>query len=105
MRIRDKVNGTAAVPRMNVFKSTCHIYVQLIDDVAGKTLVSSSTIAKGVSVTGKKKVDAADIVGKDVAKKALKKGIKKVVFDRAGYLYTGRVKALADGARAGGLEF
>jgi len=105
LRVRGKINGTADVPRMNVYKSTSHIYVQLIDDVAGVTLVSSSTIAKGIDIKGKTKKDAADVVGKDVAKKAIKKGIKEVVFDRAGYLYTGRVKALADGARAGGLEF
>ena len=90
---------------MNVFRSTSHIYVQLIDDVEGKTLVSSSTLAKGVKVDGKTKREASEIVGKDVAQKASKQGISKVVFDRGGYLYAGRVKALADGARAGGLQF
>jgi len=105
LRIKDKLNGTAKVPRMCVYRSTSHIYVQLIDDVAGKTLASSSCIAKGINVKGKNKSSAAGLVGKDVAVKAKKAGIEKVVFDRNGYLYTGRVKALADGAREGGLQF
>jgi len=105
LRIKDKLNGTAKIPRMCVYRSTVHIYVQLIDDVAGKTLVSSSCIAKGINVKGKNKSVAAAVVGKDVAEKAKKAGIKKVVFDRNGYLYTGRVRALADGAREGGLQF
>ena len=105
LRIKDKLNGTAETPRMCVYRSTAHIYVQLIDDIKGTTLTSSSCIAKGINVKGKNKTAAAEIVGKDVAAKAKKAGIKKVVFDRNGYLYTGRVRALADGARAGGLEF
>lgn len=105
LRVRDKVFGTAISPRMNVYRSTSHIYVQLIDDESGKTLVSSSTIAKNINLNGKTKCQAAEIVGNDVAKKALKSGIASVVFDRGGYLYTGRVKALADGARSGGLKF
>jgi len=90
---------------MNVFRSTSHIYVQLIDDTSGTTLVSSSTLSKGIKVDGKTRREASEIVGKDVAQKAVKKGIKEVVFDRGGYLYAGRIKALADGARAGGLKF
>ncbi|MCL2370759.1 MAG: 50S ribosomal protein L18 [Firmicutes bacterium] len=105
LRIKDKLNGTAEVPRMCVYRSTAHIYVQLIDDIGGKTLASSSCIAKGINVKGKNKTTAAELVGKDVAAKAKKAGIKKVVFDRNGYIYTGRVKSLADGAREGGLQF
>lgn len=104
-RVRGAVSGTVQKPRMNVYRSTAHIYVQLIDDTTGKTLVSSSTIAKGVNVSGKNKSEAAAVVGADAAKKALKKGIKEVVFDRGGYLYIGRVKALAEGARGAGLKF
>lgn len=104
-RVRNKISGTAERPRLNVYRSTSNIYVQVIDDVAGKTLVSSSTLAKGVDVTGKTKTEAAAIVGADVAKKALAAGIAEVVFDRGGYLYTGRVKALADSAREAGLKF
>lgn len=104
-RVRATVNGTAECPRLNVYRSTAHIYAQVIDDISGKTLVSSSTIAKGLNVKGKTKQQAAEVVGSDVAKKALAAGISSVVFDRGGYLYTGRVKALADGARASGLKF
>jgi ribosomal protein L18 len=105
LRVRNKVSGTADVPRLNVYRSTSHIYAQIIDDVKGSTLVSSSTIAKGVNVEGLTKVQASEAVGKDIAKKALEKGITAVVFDRGGYLYTGRVKALADAAREAGLKF
>lgn len=104
-RVRNKISGTAACPRLNVYRSTSHIYAQIIDDVAGKTLASSSTLAKDVNVKGKTKVEAAQIVGETVAKKALAAGITEVVFDRGGYLYIGRVKALADGARQAGLKF
>jgi large subunit ribosomal protein L18 len=104
-RVRGKLSGTAVRPRLNVYKSGAHIYAQVIDDTAGRTLVSSSTIAKGVSVKGLSKTGAAVVVGGDVAKKALAAGITEVVFDRGGYVYTGRVKALADGAREGGLSF
>ena len=90
---------------MSVYRSTAHIYVQIIDDEKGATLCSSSTIAKGINVKGKTKIEAAAIIGEDVAKKAKKAGIETVVFDRGGYLYTGRVKALADGARIAGLKF
>jgi large subunit ribosomal protein L18 len=105
LRVRNKVSGTAERPRLNVYRSTSHIYAQIIDDTAGNTLVSSSTIAKGMNVEKMTKVQAAEAVGKDLANKALKKGITEVVFDRGGYLYTGRVKALADGAREAGLKF
>lgn len=105
LRVRSKISGTAEAPRLNVYRSTSNIYVQIIDDVNGNTLVSSSTIAKGVNVEGMTKTQAAAVVGADVAKKALEKGITEVVFDRGGYLYTGRVKALADAAREAGLKF
>ncbi len=104
-RVRGKLSGTAVCPRLNVYKSGAHIYAQVIDDTAGRTLVSSSTIAKGVKVKGLTKTAAAAIVGKDIAKKAQAAGIMEVVFDRGGYVYIGRVKAVADGAREGGLSF
>ncbi|KNF08035.1 50S ribosomal protein L18 [Gottschalkia purinilytica] len=107
MRVRKTVNGTPERPRLNVYRSLNHIYAQIIDDVAGKTLISASTLDKElkekVSSTGNK--EAAKEVGKLVAKKALEKGIETVVFDRGGYLYHGRVKELADGAREAGLRF
>lgn len=105
LRVRSKISGTAEMPRLNVYRSTTHIYAQIVNDETGKTLVSSSSIAKGVDVKGKTKTEASVVVGKDLAAKAIKAGIKQVVFDRGGYLYTGRVKALADAARDGGLEF
>ena len=104
-RVRANMSGTAQRPRLNVYKSTAHIYAQIIDDVRGVTLVSSSSIAKGVDVGGLSKTDAAKAVGVELAKRAKAAGILSVVFDRGGYLYIGRVKALADGAREGGLEF
>lgn len=105
LRVRNKISGTAQCPRLNVYRSTSHIYAQVIDDVAGVTLAASSTVAKDVDVKGKTKTEAAAIVGAAVAQKAKAKGIETVVFDRGGYLYTGRVKALADGARDAGLKF
>lgn len=105
LRVRNKISGTAQRPRLSVYRSTGNIYCQLIDDTAGKTLVSSSTLAKGMDVKGKTKTEAAKAVGADVAKKAVAAGITEVVFDRGGYLYTGRVKALADSAREAGLKF
>ena len=105
LRVRSNISGTAECPRLNVYRSTSHIYAQVIDDAAGVTLAASSTLAKGVDVGGKTKTEAAAIVGADVAKKAMAKGVSCVVFDRGGYLYTGRVKALADGAREAGLKF
>lgn len=104
-RVKDSVRGTAARPRLSVYRSLSNIYVQVIDDEAGKTLCSSSTIAKGVDIKGKTKKEAAAIVGADVAKKAIALKISEVVFDRGGYLYTGRVKAIADSAREAGLKF
>ena len=106
-RVRKHLSGTPEMPRLNVYKSTTHIYAQLIDDVNGVTLASASTIEKETAslVAGKTKQEQARIVGEQVAKRALEKGIKSVVFDRGGYLYTGRVKELADGARSAGLEF
>lgn len=106
-RVRVNVSGTAERPRLNVYRSLEHIYAQVIDDVAGHTLVSASTIDGEVrkKVKGKKKTDQAKIVGQVVAARAKAAGISKVVFDRGGNRYHGRVKALADGAREGGLEF
>ena len=106
-RIRTKVQGTAERPRLNVYRSVNHIYAQIIDDADGKTLVSASTVL-GKKASAKKasgNVASAKEVGKAIATKAKEKGIKKVVFDRGGYLYHGRIKALADAAREAGLEF
>lgn len=107
LRVREKVSGTPQRPRLNVFKSLSQIYCQIIDDTKGVTLFSASTLDKDIKekINGKTKQEAAFIVGEAVAKKAVKKGTKQVVFDRAGYIYTGRVKAVADGARNGGLKF
>ena len=106
-RVRAKISGTMERPRLNVFRSLNNIYAQVIDDVKGVTLASASTMDKTIakSIEGKTKQEAAFIVGQAVAKNAMSKGIKTVVFDRAGYQYSGRVKALADGARDAGLEF
>ncbi len=106
-RVRKKVSGTAERPRLCVYRSTNHIYAQVIDDVKGNTLCSASTLTKEVAAKIAKatKTEASKLVGEAVAKKALELGIKQVVFDRGGYLYTGRVQALADGAREAGLEF
>ena len=105
--VRNKISGTAQNPRLNVYRSLNHIYVQLIDDTKGVTLCSASTMEKDVKAEIKDmtKTDAAKVVGKKAAEKALKQGIKEVVFDRGGYLYTGRVQAVADGAREAGLNF
>ena len=107
MRVRKKVHGTAERPRLNVFRSLQHIYAQVIDDEAGVTLVAASTIDKELraKMKGLTKTEQARLVGEAIAARAREKGITKVVFDRGGYKYIGRVKALADGARAGGLEF
>ena len=102
-RVRTKISGTAACPRLNVFRSSKHIYAQIIDDVAGDTLVSASTMDKDFTSYGGNK-EAAKAVGEKIAKLALEKGITNVVFDRGGYIYHGRVQALADGAREGGLK-
>jgi len=102
-RARSKIVGTQVRPRLSVFRSAKHISAQLIDDTAGKTLASASD--KNVSAEGKKPLEVAALVGSEVAKKATEAGVKTVVFDRGSYKYHGRVKALADAARTGGLEF
>ena len=103
-RVRSKISGTPERPRLNVFRSETNIYAQVIDDVSGKTLVSASSLEKDFKVEGTK-TDAAKQVGLNVAERAKAKGIENVVFDRGGYVYHGRVAALAEGAREGGLEF
>jgi large subunit ribosomal protein L18 len=102
-RIREKLAGTAERPRLNIYRSLNHIYAQLIDDQKGVTLASASSLELKLKTGGN--VAAAKEIGKSVAERAVAKGIKKVVFDRGGYLYHGRVKALADAAREAGLEF
>ncbi len=104
-RVRTKINGTAERPRLNVYRSNKHIYAQLIDDVNGVTIASASTMDKEFSADSSSNADAASKVGELIAKKGLEKNLKAVVFDRGGYLYHGRVKALADAARENGLEF
>ena len=103
-RVRRHIRGTAERPRLNVFRSNHHIYAQLIDDLAGHTLASASTLESSVEQQGSKTEQAAAI-GKLLADRAREKNIENVVFDRSGYLYHGRVKALAEGAREGGLKF
>ena len=103
-RVRSKISGTPERPRLSVFRSENNIYAQIIDDVAGSTLVSASTVEKGFEGNGGN-VEAAKKIGALVAERALKKGIEEVVFDRGGYIYHGRVQALADGAREAGLKF
>ncbi|MBX3241216.1 MAG: 50S ribosomal protein L18 [Chitinophagaceae bacterium] len=103
--IRKSVSGTADRPRLSVFRSNRDIYVQLIDDVTGKTLVAASSKDKDIKAQKATKVELSNLVGKAVAGKAAAVGIKSVVFDRGGYLYHGRVKAVAEGAREGGLQF
>ena len=103
-RVRGKISGTAECPRLNVFRSTNNIYAQIIDDVKGVTLVAASTLDKDFNGNGGNK-EAARKVGEMIAKRAAEKGIEKVVFDRGGYIFHGRVKELADGAREGGLKF
>lgn len=104
-RVRAKVSGTKDIPRLNVFRSAKHISVQIIDDVTGTTLVSCSSMDKDLKIANGGNIEAAKIVGAEVAKRAKKAKITKVVFDRGGYLYHGRVAALADAARENGLEF
>ncbi len=102
-RVRRKISGTNECPRLSVYRSNAHIHAQLIDDMKGVTLVSSSSLS--LKLENGSNIEAAKKVGEDIAKLAVAKGIKKVVFDRSGYLYHGRIKALADAARANGLEF
>ena len=103
-RVRGKISGTAERPRLSVFRSESNIYAQIIDDVAGNTLCSASTVEKDFEGNGGN-VEAAKKIGETIAKRALEKGIENVVFDRGGYIYHGRVAALAEGAREGGLKF
>ena len=107
VRVRKKITGSIERPRLCIFRSSKHIYAQIIEDVSGKTLVTASTVAKGAadSVKYSGNVEAAKLVGKQIAEKALAQDIKQVVFDRNGFLYHGRVKALADAAREAGLTF
>ncbi len=103
-RVRKKIKGTPEKPRLSVFRSNKQIYVQIIDDIEGKTLLSASSLAKELELEKANKTETAKKVGRFVAKKAKEAGIKNVVFDRNGYLYHGRVKSLADGAREEGLN-
>ena len=107
MRMRNRFSGTAERPRLAVFRSNNHMYAQIIDDTVGNTLVSASTLQKEVKAEVEKtnNVDAAAYLGKVIAERALEKGIKEVVFDRGGFIYQGKIKALADAAREAGLEF
>ena len=105
-RIRQRMSGTSSRPRLNVYRSVSHIYTQLIDDANGVTIASASTVGKkGEEKKSGGNIEAAREVGRIIAERAKEKGIKKVVFDRGGYLYHGRVKAIADAAREAGLEF
>lgn len=107
IRVRVQVSGTAQRPRLNVFRSLSEIYAQVIDDGAGQTLASASSVDKDLreKMKGLKKAEQAKLVGQAVAERAKSKGIEAVVFDRGGFRYVGRIKALADGAREGGLNF
>jgi len=107
MRVRKDLAGSAQRPRLNVFRSLSGIYAQVIDDQAGHTLASASTVDRDLreQVKGLKKSEQAKLIGKTVAERAKSKGVESVVFDRGGYRYSGRIKALADGAREGGLQF
>lgn len=105
VRVRNKLSGTPERPRLNVYRSNSHIYAQLIDDVNAVTLASASTLDKDLGVDATGNVEAAKKVGELVAKRAVEKGVKEVVFDRGGYLYHGRIKALAEAAREAGLQF
>ncbi|MBS4216549.1 MULTISPECIES: 50S ribosomal protein L18 [Neobacillus] len=104
-RVRAKLSGTSARPRLNVFRSNQHIYAQVIDDTKGVTLASASTLDKELSLESTSNTEAAQKVGELVAKRAVEKGVSVVVFDRGGYLYHGRIQALADAARENGLQF
>ena len=103
--IRKKINGTAAKPRLSVFRSNTEIYAQLIDDVSGQTLAAASSKEKSIAAQKTTKAEKSKLVGSAIAAKATELGFTEVVFDRGGYLYHGRVKAVADGAREGGLKF
>lgn len=105
LRLRNSIKGTPEKPRLNVFRSSKHIYAHLIDDVNQTTLASASTVDKSLNIENGGNTEAAKIIGKVIAEKAQEKGIEKVVFDRAGYIYHGRVKVLAEAAREAGLKF
>ena len=105
LRVRKNISGTAQKPRLNVFRSLNHIYAQVIDDVNGVTLVAASSKDKDLAVNYGGNIEAAKAVGAAVAKRAVEKGIEEVVFDRGGYIYHGRIKALAEAARKAGLKF
>jgi large subunit ribosomal protein L18 len=108
LRVRKKVQGTPERPRFTVYRSLNHVYAQIVDDTTGKTLVAASTLSKDVRAQAKgekNRIEVCKIVGAAAAKKALEKNIKQVVFDRNGFLYQGRIKAVADGARQAGLKF
>jgi len=104
-RIRKKVNGTSSMPRLTVFRSNTDIYAQLIDDTTGVTIAGASSRQKDISAQKGPKTEKSKMVGEAIARKAVELGIEKVVFDRSGYIYHGRVKAVAEGAREGGLKF
>ena len=104
-RIRKKVNGTASTPRLTVFRSNSDIYAQLIDDETRTTISGASSRQKDISAQSAPKIEKGKMVGEAIARKAVELGIEKVVFDRSGYIYHGRVKAVAEGAREGGLKF
>lgn len=104
-RVRAKLSGTAERPRLNVYRSNQHIYAQVIDDANGVTLASASTLDKDLNLSGTGNTEAAQKIGELVAKRAVEKGVSNVIFDRGGYLYHGRIKALADAAREAGLQF
>lgn len=104
-RIRKKISGSSSIPRLSVFRSNKDIYVQLIDDANGATLASASSRQKDIAAQKGNKVASSKLVGEDIAKKSKDLGISEVVFDRSGYLYHGRIKAVAEGAREGGLKF
>ena len=106
-RVRDKISGTVERPRLSIYRSLAHMYAQIIDDQKGATLVSANTMEKSLqaSLKGKTKLEQAYIAGQEVAKRAKAQGIENVVFDRSGYIYTGRIKKVADGARDAGLQF
>ena len=104
-RIRKKISGSSAIPRLTVYRSNSDIYAQLIDDQNGATIAAASSRQKDITAQKVPKIDKSKMVGEAIAKKAVELGVKKVVFDRSGYIYHGRVKAVAEGAREAGLEF
>ncbi len=104
-RVRNKVFGTSERPRLNVYKSGKHIYLQIIDDNEGRTLVSASTLDKSLDLQNTKNMEAAKTMGETIAKRAIDAGISEVVFDRGGHIYHGKIKAIADAAREAGLKF